>query len=233
MCDSRRRIALPKITTEKRETRRQQILDAATRCFAREGFHRTRMDDIVRESRLSPGAIYCYFCGKNDIVEAIADQRHRQESALLTKLLTSGSISDRLTQLAHDFFDMLQDPKERERRKVTIQLWAESLRDKKIRKIVGRGLRQRQALASALRSAQHEGRLTAGVDPDSLSRVMLAVLQGFILQQAWEPELDVAGFLEAATHLVNAGLSEACAKPRARSGREQRAQRRTRTLWPH
>jgi AcrR family transcriptional regulator len=216
---------MPKITLKKREARRQQILEAATRCFARDGFHRTTMEDIVRESRLSPGAIYCYFCGKNEIVEAIGDQRHRQESALLSNLLTSGDIAENLKQLAHDFFDMLQDAKEKERRKVTIQLWAESLRDKEIRKIVGRGLRQREALASALRSAQHQRQLRPDLDPDSLSRVMLAILQGFILQQAWEPGLNVAGFLETAIDLINASLPTTGAKPLARSGRERQAQR--------
>jgi hypothetical protein len=31
-----------------------------------------------------------------------------------------------------------------------------------------------------------------------LSRVMLALLQGFILQQAWEPELDTNSYLTTA-----------------------------------
>lgn len=198
---------MPKITKEKREARCQQILDAALRCFAREGFHCTSMEDIVRESGLSPGAIYCYFRGKDAIVAALADQRHAQESALLAKWLTPGNISARLQHLAQDFFDMLQDPEEKERRKVAIQIWAESLRNKGIRKIVGGGLRQRDALTSALRSAQRNGQLRADVDPDSLSRVMLAILQGFILQQAWEPELDVAKFLETAMRLIQAALN--------------------------
>lgn len=198
---------MPKITIEKREARCQQILDAALRCFAREGFHCTSMEDIVRESGLSPGAIYCYFRGKDAIVAALADQRHAQESALLAKWLTPGNISAGLQHLAQDFFDMLQDPQEKERRKVAMQIWAESLRDKGIRKIVGRGLRQRDALASALRSAQRKGQLRADVDPDSLSRVMLAILQGFILQQAWEPELNVAKFLKTAMRLIQAALN--------------------------
>jgi AcrR family transcriptional regulator len=156
------------------------------------------MEDIVRESKLSPGAIYCYFRGKNDIVAAIADQRHSRESALLAELLKSKSVSEGLQQLAQAFFDMLQDPKEKGRRKVAIQIWAESLRDKHIRKIVERGLRQRDALTASLRRAQRAGQLPRDLDTDSLSRVMLALLQGFILQQAWEPELDTNSYLTTA-----------------------------------
>jgi AcrR family transcriptional regulator len=204
---------MPKISEEKRQVRRLQILDAATRCFARDGFHRTTMQDIVRESKLSPGAIYCYFRGKNDIVAAIADQRHSRESALLAGLVKSRSVSEGLQQLAHAFFDMLQDPKEKQRRKVTIQIWAESLRNKHIRKIVERGLRQRDALTESLRSAQQAGQLPADLNTDSLSRVMLALLQGFILQQAWEPKLDINSYLRTATRLVNSAFSEARTKP--------------------
>jgi AcrR family transcriptional regulator len=197
---------MPKISEEKRQVRCGQILDAATRCFAREGFHRTTMEDIVRESKLSPGAIYCYFRGKNDIVAAIADQRHSRESALLARLPASEGVLDGLEQLARDFVGMLQDPEEKERRKVTIQIWAESLRDEQVRKIVERGLQQRDVLTAALRSAQLAGQLTADLDADSLSRAMLALLQGFILQQAWEPELDAEGFLEAVNCLIRSAF---------------------------
>src|SRR5271154_4746737 len=125
---------MPKISEEKREARRLQILDVATRCFARQGFHRTSMADIVRALKSSPGAVYCYFRGKNDIVAAIAEQRHKRESALLRELLESGDVVQGLEHLAKAFFGMVPDPKEKERRKVTIQIWAEALRDKRIRK---------------------------------------------------------------------------------------------------
>jgi AcrR family transcriptional regulator len=204
---------MPRITEEKREARCRQILDAATRCFARDGFHRTTMEDIVAESRISPGAIYCYFRGKNDIVAAIAEQRHTRESALLAKLPASASLPEALQQLVRDFVEMLEDPKEKQRRKVTIQIWAESLRDKQIRKIIERGLRQRDALTASLRTAHRKGQLQPGIDPDSLSRTMLALLQGFVLQQAWEPNLDTESFLTTATLLINSAFTEEHRKP--------------------
>jgi AcrR family transcriptional regulator len=182
------------------------------------------MQDIIRELKSSPGAVYCYFRGKTDIVAAIAEQRHNRESALLGELLASGDISDGLPHLARAFFELLQDPKERERRKVTIQIWAESLRDKRIRKIVERGIRQRDILTSALRAAQGTGQLPRLLDTDAFSRVLLALLQGFILQQAWEPGLDTEAYLTTAMHLVSSVFSDAAAKTagiRARAMRKR------------
>ena len=44
---------MPKISEEKRQARRLQILDAASRCFARDGFHATSMADIEQDMRNS------------------------------------------------------------------------------------------------------------------------------------------------------------------------------------
>jgi AcrR family transcriptional regulator len=203
---------MPKISEEKRLARRMQILEVASRCFARQGFHRTSMEDIVRESKSSPGAIYCYFRGKNEVIAAIADQRHAHESELLAELLASKDISEGLHHLGCAFFEMLQDPKEREKRKLTIQIWAESLRDEDIRKIVERGIRQRDPLTAALRSAQQAGQLPKDLDVDAFSRVLLALLQGFILQQAWEPEIDIEAYLTTVGSLIDSIFSKARVK---------------------
>jgi AcrR family transcriptional regulator len=197
---------MPKISEEKRRTRQSQILDAATRCFVREGFHRTSMEDIVRESGLSPGAIYCYFRSKHDIVEAISTERHARDQALLAEFVASRTVSDGLDLVARALIELLQDPKEKRRRKVSIQFWAESLHDAKIRKVAARGLRQRDRLTLALRAAQQKGELSKTVNADALSRVMFALLQGFILQQAWEPEADIAGYVTTAIALLKSKI---------------------------
>src|SRR5688500_16314647 len=66
--------SMPKVSERHAEARRRQILDAGLRCFARQGFHRTKMQDIFREADLSPGAVYTYFFGKDDLIRAIADE---------------------------------------------------------------------------------------------------------------------------------------------------------------
>ena len=50
--------------------RRQQILEAARACVARQGFHQTNIQDICKEAALSPGAVYRYFPSKDHIIAA-------------------------------------------------------------------------------------------------------------------------------------------------------------------
>ena len=56
---------------ERRSERRQQILDAAVRVFARKGFHLARVADIAREAGVAYGLVYHYFRNKEDLLEAI------------------------------------------------------------------------------------------------------------------------------------------------------------------
>ena len=61
---------MPKISEEQRQARRNQIVSAVWRCFLRKGFQGTSLDDIIRESGLSSGAVYTHFTGKEELVLA-------------------------------------------------------------------------------------------------------------------------------------------------------------------
>ena len=203
---------MPKVSDAHRGARRRQIIDAAVACFAREGFHRTSMLDIIKESHLSAGAIYRYFAGKDAIVEAIAEERHAQEAAMLAQAIAADDLASGMRLLAHAYFDWLRDPRERRRRRITVQVWAEALRSKEVARIVRRGVAQRTPATNAFRSAQRRGQLAKSLDPDALSRFMLAVIQGFILQQAWDPTVDVDSFVAVVDRVVEGLLAKA---PRA------------------
>ncbi|MGW1752180.1 TetR family transcriptional regulator [Streptomyces sp. NPDC002092] len=47
---------MPRITPERREAKRAEIVAAARRCFARGGFHQTSMPDIAAAAGVSAGA---------------------------------------------------------------------------------------------------------------------------------------------------------------------------------
>lgn len=185
---------MPKVTDAHREARRRTILDAAGTCFAREGFHRTSMTQIATEAGVSTGALYLYFPSKEDIVEAIAEERHALEGALAATALAHPDTRRALHDLATAYLAWLSDPGEQHRRRVTVQLWAEALRNERVAAIVGTGVDQRHQISAFVRARQRQGHITPGVDPDAVSRVLLSIILGFVLQQAWDPTLDVGGY---------------------------------------
>ncbi len=64
----------PKDNQEIRDARREEILAAAARVFARKGLAHTKISDIAAAANLSHGLVYHYFTGKDAIFRAIVDQ---------------------------------------------------------------------------------------------------------------------------------------------------------------
>src|SRR5262245_61796519 len=53
---------------------KEQILEVATRLMAVQGYHRTALDDVLRESGAGKGNFYHYFRSKEDLGYAILDR---------------------------------------------------------------------------------------------------------------------------------------------------------------
>jgi AcrR family transcriptional regulator len=63
--------------------KRRQILDAAIRVFARQGFHSTRVSDIADEAGVAYGLVYHYFKSKDEVLNELFVERW---SLLLTAI---------------------------------------------------------------------------------------------------------------------------------------------------
>ncbi|HEY8866270.1 MAG TPA: TetR/AcrR family transcriptional regulator [Solirubrobacteraceae bacterium] len=87
-----------KTRTQAAADKRRQILDAAVRVFARQGFHGCRVSDIADEAGVAYGLVYHYFDSKGEVLDtlflerwdvmlaAIADVDRREELAPREKL---------------------------------------------------------------------------------------------------------------------------------------------------
>src|SRR5262249_25045130 len=58
----------------RRAARREQILAAATRAFARSGFAATSLDDVAAAAGVSRGILYRHFASKADLYRAVLDR---------------------------------------------------------------------------------------------------------------------------------------------------------------
>jgi AcrR family transcriptional regulator len=57
-----------------RQARREQVLRHAKRIFARKGYHRTNIADIINRARIARGTFYLYFENKRDLFEELLEQ---------------------------------------------------------------------------------------------------------------------------------------------------------------
>jgi AcrR family transcriptional regulator len=183
---------MPKISELRRESRREQVLEAALALFSENGFHQTGMADIVRRSGMSHGAVYVYFPSKDDIIEALADDRHQREALLNSVAQEADNPIEGLVALIRTYAGWLVDPAGEPRRRVGINGWAEALRSQRVHAVVIEGIRVPHAIIAGLvERAQRMELLPRDLSADAIARSLIALFQGFVLQAAWGEKIDI------------------------------------------
>ncbi|TCO45630.1 TetR family transcriptional regulator [Kribbella antiqua] len=177
---------MPKVTEEHRLARRQQIVAAARRCVIEQGFHKTTMAEVIRESGLSAGAVYGYFKSKEEIVAAIADDALSAVDELFQKVLATEAPLTPVAalEMALNHVVTVAERPDGDVTRVAIQAWAEALRNPAIMATAqGKYHQLRDNFEAVARRAQADGTVDPDADPRYIGQVLFGFLPGFILQR--------------------------------------------------
>jgi AcrR family transcriptional regulator len=177
--------AVPKVSEQYRDARREQILRAARRAFQRNGFHATSMQDLFAETKLSSGAVYRYFRSKDDMVLAIAQDSIRDVITMMSSVARERNGSSIGEALAAAVTLVQAKDEQDDLAGLAVQVWGEALRNGHLREPFAAMLTEIKAeVVDVIRVEQRAGRLSAGPSAESLASVLVAILPGCILQLA-------------------------------------------------
>lgn len=198
---------MPKVSPEYLEARKNEILDAAFACFRRRGFHQTTMQDIYRETGLSPGAVYHYFRSKEEIIAAAIDRNTAEWANLIAAVRSlEPSPNQALEALGRHFFAGFRDPDFEQRARVDVESWPEMLRDERTLNAMRRQMAAlRASFVEMFKQAQAEGHLVKaqGLVPEHLVNLVFAAYVGLQLNTLVEPDaVDPEGVLQALLALL-------------------------------
>lgn len=185
---------MPRVSQEHLDARRAQILDAARRCFIRNGFHATSMQDVFKEADLSAGAVYRYFGSKAELIGAIAQMKIADFTAGLDDL--DSSALPPLDELLASVLAKVKEANEiDEVAKLVAQVWGEAIRTPEVAAALRGNMRIAFGrLTSVARLYQEAGVLRADIPAEKVGRVLAACLQGFMLQLTILRDVDVDDF---------------------------------------
>jgi TetR/AcrR family transcriptional regulator, transcriptional repressor of aconitase len=174
---------MPKVSQQYRDARRDQILNAARRCFRRDGFHATSMQDLFAEAGLSAGAVYRYFASKDEVIVAIAEDNLGEVLAMINQVETAdpGRSAGEVVAAA---LDMVRARDEAEGLGgMAVLVWSEALRNPALAGQLRALLTGIHDDFTRLVSRQQEaGARPATVPADAVARTLVAVMAGYILQ---------------------------------------------------
>jgi TetR/AcrR family fatty acid metabolism transcriptional regulator len=90
--------------------KRERILDAAERVFARQGFYQSRVSEIARDAGVADGTIYLYFKSKDDLLISLFESRmERVNQRMATALANQVTPTDRLMALVRTHLGLVHD----------------------------------------------------------------------------------------------------------------------------
>src|SRR6202000_203625 len=166
---------MPKVTNEYRAERRAHIMAAARRCFVREGFHASSMQDLVAEAGMSSGAMYRYFASKDAVIEAIAAANLDQCVAGSAQAIGDGASPQAAIAAVLEFVTIRHG--EDGFAAIAVLVWSEALRNPTL------AAHLRNAIATAL-ATMSGGAHAAPDGPTALADVLLCVLPGYLMRLA-------------------------------------------------
>lgn len=188
--------------------RRRQILDAARRCFIRNGFHATSMQDVLAEAELSTGAVYRYFKSKDDIIaatasEALAELARAFEADEPAAPPDLDDIVDLVLQVGRPPLSG-----SRESAQFMVQVWAEALRSPELRTKLQAVMEEaRRVVAGLVARHQRHGLLSGDVPAEQVADVLMALVDGFLVSRAvygHDGHADAAAFRNGMRALMSA-----------------------------
>jgi AcrR family transcriptional regulator len=182
---------MARVSQEHLDARRRQILDGAALCFARNGFHATSMQDVLKEVDLSAGAVYRYFSGKDELIGAIVaevmgeirtafEEAARQSPPPLPDVLVASVLGRTLE--ARGFLTVDGEPAFP---RLVVQVWTETVRNERLAAVLDEGYAAvRAAWTTVVEAYQQSGMMRADLPADDVARTMISTVQGFIVQQS-------------------------------------------------
>lgn len=162
--------------------KRNRILDAAFRVFARKGFHATRVSEIAKAAGVADGTIYLYFKSKDALLVSLFEHRVERLLAFLdTELPRTDSAPDKLRRVVEVQLGLLDG--ERDLAEVVTVILRQSTKLMK-EYAAPKFTAYLDAIARVISDGQASGELRKDISPHLAARAIFGALDGVAMTWA-------------------------------------------------
>jgi AcrR family transcriptional regulator len=195
-----------KARSAKQGSSRAQLLAAASRVFARSGYHGASMSEIAAEAGFSKGALYWNFASKEDLFFALLDELDGQLRALIATASSTPAEQERTGELSRGLSAVLADARD------VVLLFHEysalAVRDPKVAaRYAERNARLREEIAVAARLRHETVGVPLAIPAEDLATALIALVDGLSIQQLTEPDVVPEELFGQITALIEDGMT--------------------------
>jgi TetR/AcrR family fatty acid metabolism transcriptional regulator len=179
--------------------KRQRILDAAVRVFAKKGFYATRVSEVAKAAGVADGTIYLYFKSKDELLVSLFEDRvERLLRYLQTELPTASSASEKLRRIIELQLGLLEG--ERDLAEVVTVILRQSTKLMK-EYAAPKFAAYLDVIARVVADGQAAGELRNDVSPHLAARAIFGALDGITMTWALG-RADRGGLVRASGQLA-------------------------------
>lgn len=196
------------LTRDQRKAHTREVLLAAARdVFARRGFHGASVDEIASQARLSTGALYSNFQGKEHLFLVLMEREidaYSQEIAAVVRALRS--VEERARGGAERWMKIVE--REPAMLMLFMEFWAYTARDPQARERVAASFaRPREMLTGLVADAAHELELELTMPAEHLAVAIDALADGIARQKMTNPDVVPDDLMSRILSLLLAGAT--------------------------
>ena len=162
--------------------KRERILRAAIRVFARKGFYATRVSEIAKAAGVADGTIYLYFKNKDDVLISIFEDRiGKLIEVLRTETAKQASVEDRIRTVIELQLGLIEGSRDLAE-VVTVNLRQSSRLLKQY--AAPSFMTYLDVIAGVIADGQRDGVLREDVSPRTMARSLWGALDGILVTWA-------------------------------------------------
>jgi TetR/AcrR family fatty acid metabolism transcriptional regulator len=206
-----KRIALKGAGNSRRAgDKRERILRAAVKVFAKNGFHATRVSEVAKAAGVADGTIYLYFKSKDELLVSLFEDRVERLLAFMREELPKAEgAPDKLRRVIEMQLGLLEG--ERDLAEVITVILRQSTKLMK-EYAAPRVMAYLDAIARIVAEGQAQGDFRSDVSPHMVARSLFGALDGIALTWALG-RAEQGGLVRAAGQLADVFLRGLTPKP--------------------
>ena len=196
--------------TERRAATRTELLDAASRVFARRGFHAATLEEVAREAGYTTGAIYSNFAGKDELFQAAFEHqiaRDVREVSDAQAAATEDTPGARTRASARRWMELLAERPEMFL--LLVEYWSYAMRHPELRESFAERFGAfRDTTARWVEEEAERGGWDLPLPPEDIALGLNALIYGVALQYLPNPEDLPEDGLEQMARALMTGIRE-------------------------
>jgi AcrR family transcriptional regulator len=178
------------------------VLEAARACLQEHGLEAVSMEMIIAHSGLSTGAVYGYFKGKEQIIDAVIREgtaAMAEDLAPIVNMPEPPAFPEFVELVLRALVSFGRHKKgDIDRLLVSLHGWSHSQSDPELKKATSASYSSlRKLFADAVRRGQVVGTFDAAADPEGVAELLMSLTLGFVAQRALAGSADVASHVAA------------------------------------